>query len=115
MCYLRNRLKFVPINNRSPKGNNNIIIMMCIKKLIMLMLSLPVSLPRLCEQYDSISTKVYEDPQTTDEMVQLVSYLTTVRYLIPNYNYFCMNDTNFQLPKKFANNVCNALAIHVCM
>ena len=41
-------------------------------------LSLSLSLSRLCEQYDSISTKVYEDPQSTEEMVQLVNYLTTV-------------------------------------
>ena len=32
----------------------------------------------LCERFDAISTKVYEDPQTTEEMVQLVEYLNTV-------------------------------------
>ena len=32
----------------------------------------------LCEQYDTIATKVYEDPRTTEEMVELERFLTTV-------------------------------------
>ena len=32
----------------------------------------------LCDRYDTISTKVYEDPQSTDEMVNLLQFLTTV-------------------------------------
>ena len=32
----------------------------------------------LCERYDTISTKVYEDPHSTDDMVNLVQFLTKV-------------------------------------
>lgn len=37
-----------------------------------------VSPPSLCERYDTISSKVYEDPGTTEEMVALVQFLTKV-------------------------------------
>ena len=32
----------------------------------------------LCDRYDNISNKVYEDPQSTQEMVELVQFLTKV-------------------------------------
>ena len=37
-----------------------------------------VSLISLCDRYDEISTKVYGDPQSTEDMVQLVQFLNTV-------------------------------------
>ena len=36
------------------------------------------SLISLCDRYDEISTKVYGDPQSTEDMVQLVQFLNTV-------------------------------------
>ena len=35
-------------------------------------------LPSLCQRYDDIATKVYEDPQDTSDMVDLDQFLTTV-------------------------------------
>lgn len=37
-----------------------------------------LSLISLCDRYDEISTKVYGDPQSTEDMVQLVQFLNTV-------------------------------------
>ena len=37
-----------------------------------------LSLYSLCERYDAISSKVYEDPHSTHDMVQLVQFLTKV-------------------------------------
>ena len=33
----------------------------------------------LCDRYDFIASKVYEDPQTTEDMVDLVQFLNKVR------------------------------------
>ena len=46
---------------------------------VVVMLSLP--LYSLCQRYDDIATKVYEDPQSTGDMVELDQFLTTVGLL----------------------------------
>lgn len=52
------------------------------------LLSLPHSFS-LCDRYDKIATKVYEDPHTTEDMVELVKFLTKVS---SNHTY-CSNFT----------------------
>lgn len=37
-----------------------------------------ISSSSLCQRYDDIATKVYEDPQDTSDMVELDQFLTTV-------------------------------------
>ena len=43
----------------------------------------------LCDRYDNIASKVYEDSQTTEDMVELVQFLAKVRLLIINYYKPC--------------------------
>ncbi len=33
----------------------------------------------LCDRYDNIASKVYEDPESTENMVELVQFLAKVR------------------------------------
>ena len=52
------------------------------------------SLSSLCQRYDDIATKVYGDPQNTEDMVELDKFLTNVwswEQLSTSHNDCCVS------------------------